>query len=141
MRESTVFRAFEPVVPWASPARGATTRRKVHHADRGCQEAGLRRALLVPGIAARRLRTLLVMGRQVFAKLTRSQARPTSAGSLGGRVSEPLFSIVVPTFNRSALVTHTIRSVLAQTCGDWEILVCTTVFLPSVLLSSRRRAS
>ncbi len=39
-------------------------------------------------------------------------------------MSEPFFSIIVPTFNRSDLVPHTIRSVLAQTYRDWEAIVC-----------------
>ena len=36
----------------------------------------------------------------------------------------PFFSIVIPTYNRSRLVTYAIDSVLKQTFGDFEIVVC-----------------
>lgn len=39
------------------------------------------------------------------------------------RMREPLFSIVVPTYNQAHLLTETLRSVRAQTCDDWELLV------------------
>jgi hypothetical protein len=35
----------------------------------------------------------------------------------------PLFSIVIPTYNRSDLVQGAVRSVLAQTCDDFEVVV------------------
>jgi len=35
----------------------------------------------------------------------------------------PLFSVVIPTYNRRDLVLRAVRSVLAQTFGDFEILV------------------
>jgi|KBSSwiStaDraftv2_1062776.scaffolds.fasta_scaffold19966_3 glycosyltransferase involved in cell wall biosynthesis len=35
----------------------------------------------------------------------------------------PLFSVVIPTFNRARLVRRAIDSVLAQTLGDFEVLV------------------
>jgi glycosyltransferase involved in cell wall biosynthesis len=38
-------------------------------------------------------------------------------------LSSPLFSIVIPTYNRAHLITKTIESVLAQEDGDFEILV------------------
>jgi len=36
----------------------------------------------------------------------------------------PLFSILIPTFNRSDLVSYAIQSALDQTFGDFEIVVC-----------------
>lgn len=39
-------------------------------------------------------------------------------------MSQPRFSIVVPTYNREDLVGYTIKSVLNQTYGDFEIIVC-----------------
>jgi glycosyltransferase involved in cell wall biosynthesis len=38
--------------------------------------------------------------------------------------SAPFFSLVVPTFNRSAILPFAIRSVLGQTFGDLELVVC-----------------
>jgi glycosyltransferase involved in cell wall biosynthesis len=38
-------------------------------------------------------------------------------------MSAPLFSIVIPTYNRSELVQGAVRSVLAQTFGDFEVVV------------------
>jgi glycosyltransferase involved in cell wall biosynthesis len=38
-------------------------------------------------------------------------------------VPAPLFSIVIPTYNRSELVAGAVRSVLAQSFGDFEIVV------------------
>ena len=35
----------------------------------------------------------------------------------------PLFSVVIPTYNRSDLVQGAVRSVLGQTCGDFEVVV------------------
>jgi glycosyltransferase involved in cell wall biosynthesis len=37
---------------------------------------------------------------------------------------QPRFSIVIPTYNREDLVGHTIKSVLNQTFGDFEIIMC-----------------
>jgi glycosyltransferase involved in cell wall biosynthesis len=42
----------------------------------------------------------------------------------GGEIIQPLFSIVIPTFNRSDIVPFAIRSILAQTFEDFEIVVC-----------------
>ena len=39
-------------------------------------------------------------------------------------MAQPRFSIVVPTYNREDLVGYTIQSVLNQTFGDFEIVVC-----------------
>src|ERR1700755_22858 len=38
-------------------------------------------------------------------------------------MSVPLFSIVIPTYNRSELVQGAVRSVLAQTFADFEVVV------------------
>jgi glycosyltransferase involved in cell wall biosynthesis len=35
----------------------------------------------------------------------------------------PLFSIVIPTYNRSDLVQGAVRSILAQTRNDFEVVV------------------
>lgn len=35
----------------------------------------------------------------------------------------PLFSVVIPTFNREAYVAATLDSLLAQECDDWELIV------------------
>ncbi len=35
----------------------------------------------------------------------------------------PFFSVVIPVYNRAALLADAIRSVLAQSCGDFEIVV------------------
>lgn len=35
----------------------------------------------------------------------------------------PLVSIVIPTYNRAPLLARSIRSVLAQSCGDFELIV------------------
>jgi len=37
--------------------------------------------------------------------------------------ARPAVTVVIPTFNRAALVARAIRSVLAQTCQDWELIV------------------
>lgn len=38
-------------------------------------------------------------------------------------VAEPFFSVVIPTYRRPALLREAIDSVLAQTCGDFELIV------------------
>jgi glycosyltransferase involved in cell wall biosynthesis len=38
-------------------------------------------------------------------------------------VSAPTFSIVIPTYNRASFISATIESVLAQTFGDFELIV------------------
>jgi len=38
-------------------------------------------------------------------------------------MTEPTFSIITPTYNRAAFIKRTIESVLAQTFGDFEIIV------------------
>jgi len=39
------------------------------------------------------------------------------------RLGRPAVTVVIPTFNRAAIVGRAIRSVLAQTCQDWELIV------------------
>src|SRR5688572_20076630 len=34
------------------------------------------------------------------------------------------FSIIIPTYNRAHLITTAIQSVINQTYGDWELLIC-----------------
>lgn len=48
--------------------------------------------------------------------------RRAQAG-LSARRARPLFSVVIPTLNRAALLGRAIRSVLDQTCQDFEIVV------------------
>ncbi len=38
-------------------------------------------------------------------------------------MTSPLFSIVIPTYNRSDLVQGAVRSVLGQTFDDFEVVV------------------
>jgi glycosyltransferase involved in cell wall biosynthesis len=37
--------------------------------------------------------------------------------------ARPVVTVVIPTFNRAAIVGRAIRSVLGQTCQDWELIV------------------
>lgn len=37
--------------------------------------------------------------------------------------TRPLFTIVIPTYNRAAMIARTIASCLTQKCGDFEVLV------------------
>ncbi len=37
--------------------------------------------------------------------------------------AHPLVSVIIPTYNRAALVQEAVASVLAQTCRDFELLV------------------
>jgi glycosyltransferase involved in cell wall biosynthesis len=37
--------------------------------------------------------------------------------------ARPAVTVIIPTFNRAAIVGRAIRSVLAQTCQDWELIV------------------
>src|SRR5215813_12321861 len=41
----------------------------------------------------------------------------------GEWMSAPVFSVVIPTYNRRDLVPYAVRSVLRQTCGDLEVVV------------------
>src|SRR5882724_11938707 len=36
---------------------------------------------------------------------------------------EPLFSVVIPTYNRAGLISRTLNSVLCQTYQDFEVIV------------------
>ncbi|MBG9772029.1 glycosyltransferase family 2 protein [Brevibacillus laterosporus] len=38
-------------------------------------------------------------------------------------VAIPMFTVVIPTYNRSDMLPKAINSVLKQTCDDWEILI------------------
>jgi len=37
--------------------------------------------------------------------------------------TKPAVTVIIPTFNRASLVVRAIRSVLGQTCQDWELIV------------------
>jgi glycosyltransferase involved in cell wall biosynthesis len=49
-------------------------------------------------------------------------AQPGARGG-GGGMSSPLVSIMVPVYNRSALLPDCLKSALAQTCRDLEVVV------------------
>ena len=38
-------------------------------------------------------------------------------------VATPFFSVIIPTYNRSALVEKAVKSVLSQAFGDLELIV------------------
>lgn len=38
-------------------------------------------------------------------------------------MQQPLFSVIVPAYNRAHLIAPTLRSVVAQDCADWECIV------------------
>jgi glycosyltransferase involved in cell wall biosynthesis len=43
----------------------------------------------------------------------------TSEWSIQG----PLFSVIIPTYNRAHVILHAVQSVLAQTCPDFELII------------------
>jgi len=50
--------------------------------------------------------------------------QPEAAMQRGAMQSrEPLFSVVIPTYNRAGLITQTLDSLCRQTCTDFEVLV------------------
>jgi hypothetical protein len=42
----------------------------------------------------------------------------------GNEITQPLFSVVIPTFNRGDIVPFAIQSVLTQTFTDFEVVLC-----------------
>jgi glycosyltransferase involved in cell wall biosynthesis len=42
---------------------------------------------------------------------------------LASEPAKPKVTVIIPTFNRATIVGRAIRSVLAQTCQDWELIV------------------
>jgi glycosyltransferase involved in cell wall biosynthesis len=51
-----------------------------------------------------------------------SQAK-NEAGAPGAEASAPFFSIVIPTYNRAGTIPRAVGSCLAQTFGDFEVIV------------------
>ena len=47
----------------------------------------------------------------------------TASTTLAPTMSPPLASVVLPTYNRGALLLDAVASVRAQTCRDWELLI------------------
>lgn len=63
--------------------------------------------------------------RELRAALSRSEMALAAASErLAARPERPLVSVVMPTFNRAAVLDAAIRSVLAQTYAEWELHVC-----------------
>ena len=52
-----------------------------------------------------------------------SLAEQTGETMAGAGNPPPLFSVVIPVYNRAATLGVTIRTVLEQTCGDFEVIV------------------
>ncbi|RZJ74714.1 MAG: glycosyltransferase family 2 protein, partial [Brevundimonas sp.] len=69
---------------------------------------------LVAPTTAQRLKPLLGANEQVIASMA-LDAAPSS---------EPLVSIIMPSFNRGFLIAEAIQSVLDQTWSNWELIVC-----------------
>jgi glycosyltransferase involved in cell wall biosynthesis len=78
---------------------------------------------------------------QTLSLLWGGRHLPSSCTSPGGTINhdpsrEPLFSVVIPTYNRAELVRHAIQSVLAQSLADVEVVVsdnCSTDGTPDVV--------
>src|SRR5882762_1494192 len=64
------------------------------------------------------------IARPVFTRCRRrsppADVMPSVPAALG---TEPKFSVIIPTFNRATLVLHAVDSVLAQTYGNFELIV------------------
>ncbi|HOD35758.1 MAG TPA: glycosyltransferase [Syntrophales bacterium] len=60
---------------------------------------------------------------QYYARLAVSEAKKRRQEKTGPSVSEPLVSVIVPTYNRPDMLDETLKSVLRQTFKDFEIIV------------------
>ncbi len=79
------------------------------------------------GIFGRKLRQVLSDGFPAdFAKaFERSEAKLRDAvARLENYQEKPLVSIIMPTFNRAAIIEEAIQSVLDQSYSNWELIIC-----------------
>jgi len=64
------------------------------------------------------------MAGTVEAGLFDTDAALSAAAFSSGDSDEPLISIVMPTYNRAAVIADAIRSIIDQSWTNWELLVC-----------------
>ena len=56
-------------------------------------------------------------------RMTEAEAAAARDAPMAAEANGPLFSVVIPTYNRAAFVGETLASVFAQTFADFEIIV------------------
>ncbi|MEZ0471427.1 glycosyltransferase [Luteimonas salinilitoris] len=82
------------------------------------------RLLSAPGLFARHVALIFdARGRDELSKRYRNAPQEADA-RMRLHAEQPLVSIVMPTYNRAALIGEAIGSVLEQTYPNWELLVC-----------------